>query len=102
LYKGEKMSAMTRKGDALSGHGCWGGHVIAEGSGNVLVNGIPAARANDSSTPHTCPAIPETHSGVMVGSNSVYVNGRSAQKVGDGVSCGSTQASGSNNVFIGG
>jgi len=96
------MSAMTRIGDALSGHGCWPGHAIAEGSGNVFVNGIGAARAGDSSTPHTCPPIPETHSGVMVGSNSVFVNGRSAQKVGDGVSCGSTQASGSSNVFIGG
>ncbi|GAB6045081.1 hypothetical protein JCM11957_06790 [Caminibacter profundus] len=96
------MSAMTRLGDALAGHGCWPGHAIAEGSSDVFVNGIPAARAGDSSTPHTCPDIPETHSGVMIGSNSVFVNGRSAQKVGDGVSCGSTQASGSPNVFIGG
>jgi uncharacterized Zn-binding protein involved in type VI secretion len=93
------MSAITRKGDSLSGHGCFGGHNIAVGSDNVFVNLIPVARAGDSSTVHCCG--PVCHSDVMSGSNSVFVNGKSAQKVGDPVACGSTQASGSSNVFIG-
>jgi uncharacterized Zn-binding protein involved in type VI secretion len=39
--------------------------------------------------------------GTMAGANTVFVNGLSAQKVGDPVSCGSTQASGSPDVYIG-
>jgi uncharacterized Zn-binding protein involved in type VI secretion len=37
----------------------------------------------------------------MSGNNTVFINGKSAQKVGDPVACGSTQVSGSSNVFIG-
>lgn len=94
------MSAITRKGDALAGHGCWGGHNIAVGSDDVFVNGIPASREGDSSTVHCCG--PACHTGDMSGSNTVFINGKSAQKVGDPVSCGSSQVAGSPNVFIGG
>lgn len=94
------MSAMTRCGDPLSGHGCYGDHNISACSGDVFVNSIGAARAGDASTVHCCG--PACHSGGMSGSNSVFVNGVSAQKVGDPVDCGSTQAAGSPNVFIGG
>lgn len=93
------MAPITRIGDPLNGHGCWGGHHIEQGSSNVFVNGIKASRAGDSSTVHCCG--PACHTGDMSGSNSVFINGVSAQKVGDGVSCGSTQAGGSPNVFIG-
>ncbi len=94
------MPGITRIGDALSGHGCWGDHNIDAGSQNVFVNGIPASRAGDVSTAHCCLA--DCHTGKMSGSNSVFINGKSAQKVGDPVDCGSTQAAGSQNVFIGG
>jgi len=93
------MSSVTRKGDALKGHGCFGGHAIAVGSSDVFINGIPASRGGDSSTVHCCP--PACHSGSMAGKNTVFINGKSAQKVGDPVTCGSTQAAGSSNVFIG-
>lgn len=92
------MPALTRIGDPLNGHGCFPNHNIAEGSSDVIVNNIPASREGDSSTVHCCGSC---HTGVMTGSNTVFINGRSAQKVGDPVSCGSSQAGGSPDVFIG-
>lgn len=93
------MSAMTRIGDLLTGHDCWGDHNIDAGSGDVFANSIPVSRSGDVSTVHCCG--PDCHAGNMSGNNSVFVNSKSAQKVGDSVSCGSTQAEGSPNVFIG-
>lgn len=92
------MSAITRKGDALKGHGCFGGHAIDVASSNVFVNNISATRKGDASTAHCCGGC---HTGNMAGKNTVFINGKSAQKVGDPVSCGSTQVAGSANVFIG-
>ena len=93
------MSAITRLGDPLAGHGCYGDHAINAGSPDVFINGIPASRADDVSTSHCCG--PVCHTGVMAGSNTVFINGKSAQKVGDPVDCGSTQSGGSPDVFIG-
>jgi uncharacterized Zn-binding protein involved in type VI secretion len=36
------------------------------------------------------------------GSSSVFINGKEAGRVGDPVACGSSVATGSNNVFAGG
>jgi len=93
------MSAITRLGDPLTGHGCYGDHVINAGSSDVFINGIGASREGDVSTSHCC-GVP-CHTGVMAGSNTVFINGKSAQKVGDPVDCGSTQSGGSPDVFIG-
>jgi len=86
------MKPITRKGDALAGHGCWGDHNIAEGDPTFLINGIPASFLGASSTVHCCG--PACHSGGMAGENHFILNGLSAQKINDPVDCGSTQIAG--------
>ncbi|MBQ7170248.1 MAG: PAAR domain-containing protein [Synergistaceae bacterium] len=100
------MPAVTRKGDSCTGHSCWPSRNSTEGSPDVYVNGIPAHRQGDSWETHCCthPDCPHgCHSGSLSsGSSTVYVNGQQLGRVGDPVSCGSTVASGSGNVFAGG
>lgn len=97
------MPAVTRKGDSGSGHGCWPPRPSTGGSGDVFVNGIAVHRQGDAWASHTCPDIPETHAGSLAsGSSTVFANGKAVGRVGDPVSCGSTVASGSGDVFAGG
>lgn len=97
------MPAVTRKGDACTGHGCWPPRPSSEGSGDVFANGIAVHRQGDAWQPHTCPAIPETHAGALAsGSATVFVNGRQIGRIGDPVNCGSSVAAGSGDVFAGG
>ena len=100
------MPAVTRKGDSCTGHECFPPRNSTSGSPNVFVNGKPAHRQSDSWASHTCThsKVPHgTHGGSLAsGSSSVYVNGKQLGRIGDPVSCGSTVASGSNNVFAGG
>lgn len=67
---------------------------IAQGSPDVLVNGLPAARVGDQVT---CDA-----GKIAQGSGSVLVNGRPAARVGDKITCGATITGGSPDVVIGG
>ncbi|EJN38066.1 hypothetical protein PMI38_02469 [Pseudomonas sp. GM84] len=73
---------------------------ITSGSGNVHINGQPAARA------HADYAVCTDHSGVSrtlaQGSCSVYINGLPAARVGDRTVCDARISAGSANVFIGG
>ena len=100
------MPAVTRQGDICTGHECFPPRNSIQGSSNVFVNGKPAHRQSDSWASHTCthPKVPHgTHGGSLAsGSSNVYVNGKQLGRIGDPVSCGSTVASGSNNVFAGG
>ena len=67
---------------------------VSQGSPNVLVNGLPAARVGDA---ESC------HGGqVAQGSTGVFINGRPAARVGDKTTCGAVIVGGSGNVFIGG
>ena len=97
------MSAAARLGDPIS---C--GDTIAGGSGNVFINGMPAARQTDVTAGHGC--FPPTT--IQVGSATVFINGLPAARVGDAIvshTCnvtpfpthGGTVAVGSGNVFIG-
>lgn len=97
------MAAVTRLGDACTGHGCWPPRGSSSASPNVYANGIAAHRQGDAWAPHTCPAIPETHpSTLAAGSSTVFANGKQMGRIGDPVACGSTVAAGSGNVFAGG
>lgn len=97
------MAAVTRLGDACSGHGCWPPRASTGASPNVYVNGIAVHRQGDAWAAHTCPSIPQTHASVLAaGSASVFVNGKALGRVGDPVACGSSVAAGSANVFAGG
>ncbi|WP_076069925.1 PAAR domain-containing protein [Sphingomonas montana] len=67
---------------------------ISQGSPDVLINRLPAARVTDA---ESCDA-----GKVAQGSASVFVNRRPAGRVGDKVTCGAVIVGGSRNVFIGG
>ena len=100
------MPAVTRQGDSCTGHECFPPRSSTSGSPNVYVNGKPAHRQGDGWNPHTCthPKVPHgTHGGSLsAGSATVYCNGKQLGRIGDPVSCGSSVASGSPNVFAGG
>ena len=97
------MPSVARLGDVCTGHGCWPPRPNVQGSPNVLTNGIPTHRQGDAWASHTCPAIPETHAGSLAGgSSTVMCNGSPIGRVGDPVSCGGVDASGSGNVIAGG
>ncbi|CAE6923334.1 conserved protein of unknown function [Pseudomonas marincola] len=97
------MPAVTRKGDACTGHGCWPPRPSTGASPDVFVNGIAAHRQGDGWAAHTCPTIPQTHASTLaMGSASVFANGKPLGRIGDPVACGSAVAAGSANVFAGG
>lgn len=100
------MPSAARLGDICTGHECFPPRASVEGSGDVLINGIPAHRQGDAWSVHCCthPDIPHgCHDSVLAsGSGSVYINGKQAGRIGDPVACGSAVATGSNNVIIGG
>ena len=100
------MPAVTRRGDICTGHECFPPRNSTSGSPNVFVNDIAAHREADSWAAHTCthPEVPHgTHDGSLAsGSSTVYVNGKQLGRIGDPVSCGSSVATGSKNVFAGG
>lgn len=96
------MPAVTRVGDANTGHDSCPPTTLASGSPDVTVNGIAVGRVGDAYNPHGCKAHP-THVGTIAsGSATVFINGKAAGRVGDAVSCGGTVAAGSGNVDIGG
>ena len=97
------MPGVARLGDVCTGHGCWPSRANSAASPDVFINGAGAHREADGWAAHTCPDIPETHASVLAsGSSTVFVNGRQLGRIGDPVACGSTVATGSDDVFAGG
>lgn len=91
---------VVRLGDFCGGHGCWPPRPNEVASADVLVNGRGWHRLGDHWATHCCG--PDCHDGVAAsGSASVFVNGRPACRVGDAVSCGSSMAEGSVDVYCG-
>lgn len=96
------MPAATRIGDADVAH-C-SGMTRAQGSPNVYVNGIAWSRQGDNNTSHQLPGSPcPSHSAaITTGSTTVFINGKGAGRVGDGITGCTSVAAGSSNVFAGG
>ena len=96
------MPAVSRIGDAVTtNHGCDGATTMAQGSSNVLINGIGAVRQGDLDTVHAyggrgCSAKHQVP--LSAGSSKVFVNGKPLGRVGDGAE---TLSAGSPNVFAG-
>jgi len=91
------MAGVVRKGDNCSGHATFPPRAATSWSPDVFVNGLNVIRFGDSWAVHCC-GIP-CHGGSSAGSGSVYVNGNVIQISGDPISCGSTHATCSSNVF---
>lgn len=94
------MAAAARLGDICTGHGCWPPRPGYEASDDVFINGIAAHREGDGWLVHCCDSSCHA-SEVAGGSNSVFINGRPAARIGDAIACGSLIAQGSPNTFIG-
>lgn len=91
------MPQAARFFDLCSGHGSCSPRPNIQASENVIINGRGSHRVGDTWAIHCL------HSGVLAsGSGTVYVNGRSAGRIADPVSCGSVVATGSEDVIIGG
>ena len=94
------MPAIVRFGDICTGHGCWPSRANSSASTTVFVNGQGAHRVGDGWAAHTCPDIPETHGSTQAtGSSTVFVEGKALARIGDSIACGSSNATGSPNVF---
>ena len=76
---------------------------VMQGSPNVLINGLPAARVTDQ---HVCAlpplAGPHPPSTISTGSATVLINNLPAARQLDTVGCGATISGGSPTVQIGG
>jgi len=94
-------SAVVRLGDICTGHGCYPARANISASSDVFVNGLGVHRVGDSWSAHSCPDTPPHGSTQASGSGSVFVNGKAVARVGDSIACGSSNATGSSNVFIG-
>ena len=100
------MPAAARFDDICTGHGCFTPRANVQVSHNVFTNSKPNHRQGDAWATHCCThpdMLHGCHASVLAaGSGSVYINGKQAWRIGDPVACGSTVATGSGNVFIGG
>jgi uncharacterized Zn-binding protein involved in type VI secretion len=99
------MPGAARLGDSCAGHGCFPATPIIEGSGDVIINGKPAARKSDAVLLHACPCPNMPHGvhnrAISAGSGTVIINGKLAARIGDAIGCGGSVAAGSGNVIIG-
>jgi uncharacterized Zn-binding protein involved in type VI secretion len=91
------MPAAARMRDPTSHPG-----LVAQGSPNVWIEGMPAARATDK---HVCllPPLAGPHppSTITKGSTTVFINGLSAARKDDFAGCGAQILFGALTVFIG-
>ncbi len=92
----------TRVGDKDVVHDC-NLQYRAQGSKDVLVNGIPWSRQGDVNTYHqyTPTCIPSHAMPIATGSKTVFVNGKGAGRVGDKIAGCTQVAQGSKDVFAG-
>ena len=96
------MPPVTLLGHVCTGHGCWPPRANVEGDAAFRINGKPVHCHGHAWAAHTCPAIPETHAGVLAaGSAHFRINGRAVGRIGDPVSCGSAAASGVQSFRVG-
>lgn len=96
------MPAATRKGDQCTGHDTCPPVPLVEHSPDVNINGRGAGRVGDHYATHGCVAHPGHQDVIAAGSSTVFINKKSAARIGDAVSIGGTVQDGSGNVRIGG
>ena len=96
------MPPVTRLGDLSTADPCGAPpRPNSAASGDVFTNGKGTHRQSDAWVPHSCPSASPHDASTESGSSTVFVNGKQCARIGDPVSCGSTIAQGSANVFSG-
>lgn len=78
-----------------------GGGIIITGSDDVIVNGMPAARFNDTVSPHPALLHGPMSWDIVEGSGTVIVNGMQMARLTDLSSCGHNIETGSDDVIVG-
>lgn len=92
------MPGVARKPDVCTGHGCYPPRASCHGSPNVFTNSQQTERLTDPLCSHCCG--PPCHGGTHVGHHNVYANSLDVQTCTDPISCGSSQAQCSSDVFV--
>jgi len=96
------MPAVSRLGDLSTADPCGAPpRPSNSASPNVFANSIPVHRQGDSWEPHACPSASPHGATTVSGSSTVFANGKQLSRIGDPISCGSTIAQGSSDVFSG-
>ncbi|HBN6266138.1 TPA: PAAR domain-containing protein [Vibrio parahaemolyticus] len=80
---------ITIVGCVDSGHPPYAPGTGASGNELFKVNGVAVMCTGDPMTQHVAPDKPP-HSGTLIGSSKLTINGKEAGKVGDVTSCGAT------------
>jgi uncharacterized Zn-binding protein involved in type VI secretion len=94
------MSGVHRETDPNDKHGCFPVQIPKVWSGDVFVNNLGVVRKDDLQISHGCGTC-TPHEGIYMGEHSVYVNGKSAQVIGDTLDpCGLVIINGSGDVFV--
>ena len=99
------MPQAARTTDPISPHAPCSPEQCGPGSGDVIIQGLPAYRVTDKTVPHGVPivgaCVPHV-TPLIQGSNNVIINNQPAGRVGDAHSCGVVVVSGSSKVIING
>jgi len=96
------MPKASRLNDIGSDHACFPPSNVIAGSGNVFINGLPAARVSDPLMAHGCGKCTPHARNIAIGSSSVFINSLAAARIGDAINCGGSMSTGSPDVNIGG
>lgn len=95
------MPKAARLLDIGAAHGCFPPTPIISGSGDVSINGFPAAREGDPLIPHACGNCPPHPRSISAGSATVSINGKAAARMDDAIGCGGSISGGSADTLIG-
>lgn len=93
------MPGIIKLGDFCSGHGCFPPRIGVTVSPNVFATTIPLHRFSDALTSHCCPDN-GCHSGIYIGSHTVFSNALPLQIDNDPISCGSKCVSTTSTVIV--
>lgn len=98
------MAGIVKLGAMTTGHACWPPTMVAQGSPNVFVEGLPAVAMGHMAIPHVCtsPSFPVHPASVAQGSSNVMINGAPAARMGDMLTCSDMIAQGAGTVLGGG
>ena len=94
------MPSAVRFSDVCTGHGCFGSRANIEGSPVSFINNLGIHTVGMSWMPHGCAGCPPHGGTQATGSPDTFEGNSPIARVGDGISCGSSNATGSLDTLI--